>query len=76
MQIWCPKGDKEIKGEMEIIHCNLQNFRMNLSPYLHNPHISFSYTISTCYARLRHQKISTCEIGQRGKNKIILHCLV
>ncbi|MEW6620110.1 MAG: hypothetical protein AB1422_12385 [bacterium] len=47
IQIWCPKGDKEIKGDMEIIHCNLQNFRMNLSPYLHNPHISFSYTIST-----------------------------
>ncbi|MEW6620098.1 MAG: hypothetical protein AB1422_12325 [bacterium] len=43
----CKKGDKEIKGDMEIIHCNLQNFRMNLSPYLHNPHISFSYTIST-----------------------------
>ncbi|MEW6620049.1 MAG: hypothetical protein AB1422_12075 [bacterium] len=47
MQIWCKKGDKEIKGDMEIIHSPLQNFRMNLSPYLHNPHISFSYTIST-----------------------------
>ncbi|MEW6619184.1 MAG: hypothetical protein AB1422_07595 [bacterium] len=47
IQIWCKKGDKEIKGDMEIIHCNLQNFRMNLSPNLHNPHISFSYTIST-----------------------------
>ncbi|MEW6618802.1 MAG: hypothetical protein AB1422_05580 [bacterium] len=45
MQIWCPKGDKEIKGDMEIIHCNLQNFRMNLSPYLHNPHISFSVSV-------------------------------
>ncbi|MEW6618116.1 MAG: hypothetical protein AB1422_01985 [bacterium] len=36
-----------LQGEMEIIHSPLQNFRMNLSPNLHNPHISFSYTIST-----------------------------
>ncbi|MEW6621305.1 MAG: hypothetical protein AB1422_18570 [bacterium] len=50
MQIWCKKGDKEIKGDMKIIHCNFQNFRMNLSSNLHNPHnlhISFSDTILT-----------------------------
>ncbi|MEW6619908.1 MAG: hypothetical protein AB1422_11335 [bacterium] len=53
MQIWCPKGDKEIKEDMEIIHCPFQNFRMNLSPNLHNPHISFSYTMLTFMLVLR-----------------------